>query len=93
MEPQESFINRLLQIRSNLMDAVRANRALNAKFVGPRPSDTKEIGKTPDSIDILLVELQSLSTELVKMASLHHETLGGFAPGNPVGGTTDRAYA
>jgi hypothetical protein len=81
MEPSSNnFIGRLQEIRSNLLDAVHANRSLAVKLVGPRPSDSpKQIAKSPDSVDLLLVEINSLSIELVKMANMHHEAFGSFA--------------
>jgi len=94
MDTGNNFITRLQEIRNTLMDATQSNRTLAAKLVGPRPSDSpKQIGKAPDSVDMLLVEISSLSIELVKLANIHHETLGSFAPGNPAIAGCDRAYA
>lgn len=90
-----NFIARLQEIRNTLMDAVQSNRALASKLVGPRPSDSpKQIGQAPNSVDLLLVEIGSLSIELAKITSMHHETLGSFAPGNPAGACAEsRSYA
>jgi hypothetical protein len=94
MDTGNNFITRLQEIRQNLLDAVASNRHLATKLVGPRPSDQpKQVGKAPDSIDILLVEINSLAIELVKLTNVHHETVGSFAPVNSGCADGGRAYA
>lgn len=91
-ERSPTFISRLQDIRSNLLDALRMSRDLQSKLVGPRPEDPKKMGAAPTTVDSLIVEIHSLSLELEKRMSSHHETLGGFD--NVAGqAVQERAYA
>ena len=87
-----NFITRLQEIRNTLLDATHTNRGLAVKLVGPRPAgdSPKQIGKSPDSVDVLILEISSLSNELVKLANGHHSVLGSFQPAQSDCGTDAR---
>ena len=81
MEPKESLIATLLEIRDNLRMILSQTENFTRKLVGPRPSDPKSSSPTEECVASIVVDIRVLTFNVQEAIGTHHNFIGTF-PGH-----------
>jgi len=74
----QTLIDQLLEVRSNLRGVLREAEGISAKLNGPRPNETGHPEIAQESVGSLIDDIRGLSIYIGKTISEQHNILGNF---------------